>query len=122
MRDVGIVETAHHVHDCVHFPYVRKELVSKPFALACALDKTCDIHKFKRRGSDFFAVVKSGEFFKSFVGDGNDAYVWFYRAERIVCSLRSCLCDCVEKRALADVRQTYDTEFHISPDCTFLRA
>lgn len=53
VRDVGIVETAHHMHDCVHFPYVRKELVSKPFALACALDKTCDIHKFKRRGSDF---------------------------------------------------------------------
>ena len=115
MRDIRIVKATHDVNDCIDFPYVRKKFVAEALAFARAFDKTCDIHKFKRGRRDFFAVVKSGEFLKSLVGDGNHTHVGFNRAERIICRLRACLGYCVEKRALAYVWQTYDTEFHISP-------
>ena len=122
MRYVRVVETANDVYDCVHFSYMRKEFVAESFAFACALDKTRDVHKFKRSRGDFLAVVKSGKFFESFVGNGNYAYIRLDRAERIVRRLRARLCDCVEKRTLAHVWQTNDTEFHISTSCTFSRA
>lgn len=53
VRDVGIVKASDNMHNRIHFSYVRQKFVAKTFSAACTLDKTCDVHKFKRSRSDF---------------------------------------------------------------------
>ena len=59
-------------------------------------------------GSYIFASASS-----RVVRHGNDADVWLDGAEGVVGRLRAGVGDCIKKCALADVRQTHDTKFHI---------
>ena len=52
MRDVGILEAAHHVEDRVHLADMREELVAKALALARAAHQAGDIDELQRRGHD----------------------------------------------------------------------
>ena len=54
MVDVFAFKTTHDLNDGIHLSDVAQKLVSKPFALARARHKPCDIHKLNRRWQDFF--------------------------------------------------------------------
>ena len=114
MRHVFVVETAHDVHDRVHFADMRQKFIAQPFAPRRALYEARDVHEFDDGGRDLFAVIKSGQFCQPFVGHGYDAHVRLYRAERVICGFRAGMRDRVEQSGFAHVGQTYDTEFHLA--------
>ena len=98
---------------CVDFADVRKELVAESFALRCTFDESRYIDEFDRRGGVFFGMVYFRKRVKALVGHGNDTDVRVDGAESVVCRLRACLCERVEKRTFAYVGESDDTEFHV---------
>ena len=53
--DVGALETAHHLHDGVHFADVAEELVAESFARARAFHQSGDVDELDRGRERFFA-------------------------------------------------------------------
>ena len=54
VMNVRIFETAHDLHDRVHFANVMEKLVSQAFARACSFDQAGDIDELDRGWRDFF--------------------------------------------------------------------
>lgn len=114
MRDVRILETAHDVHDSVHFADMGEEFVSQALAAGSALDESCDVHEFDDGGRHFFALIEGGKLVQTLVGHRYDADVRLDGAKRIIGAFRARMGDCVEKSGFSHVGKTYDTEFHDS--------
>ena len=113
MDDVVIVKAPDNMNNCVHFPDVGKEFVSQALAAAGAFHQACDIHKFNGGGSNLLRMIHIREHVQPVVRYKHHACIGFDGAERIVFSLRSRVCDRIEKRAFSDVRKTHNSEFHI---------
>ena len=109
MDDVRVLEAAHDVDYGVALADVREKLVAETLALGRAFDESGDVDELNDGGSVLLRVIHFSEDVEAAVRNGDDADVRVYRAERIVRGLRSRVCYCVEKGALADVRQTNDT-------------
>ena len=104
---VIVLEAADNVHDGVHLADIGKELVAKTLALGSPLYKAGNVHELQRSRSELLRIVHFGELVKTLVRNGYYADVRLNGAERIVRGLCACVCECVEKGALADIRQTY---------------
>ena len=104
MNNVGIFETAHDMHYCVHFADMRQKFVAQSFAGSRALDKTGYIHEFEYCGSNFLRVVHFTQNVQTLVRNGDNAHIGFYCAERIVCAFRARIGYCVEQCTFAYVR------------------
>lgn len=114
VRDVRILETAHDVHDGVHFADRGEEFVAQSLAAGSALDESCDVHEFDDGGRHFFALIEGGKLVQTLVGHRHDADVRLDGAKRIIGAFRARMGDCVEKSGFSHVGKTYDTEFHDS--------
>src|SRR4051812_20778774 len=86
--NVAALETAHDLHDRVHFADVTEELVAKPFARACTFHQSSDIDEFDRRRNDLLRVRQLRKRIEPRVWHRNDADVRVDRAEWIISSLR----------------------------------
>ena len=106
--DIWIVEAPDDVDDGVRAADIRQELVPKPLSFARAFDKSRDIHKLDHRRSVFLRLIHLCKVVKPFVRHGHDAHIRVDGAERVVCRLRACVRQRVEKRAFADIRQSHD--------------
>jgi hypothetical protein len=106
VMDVVVLETAHDLDDRVHLADMGQELVAQPLALARALDQPGDIHELEHRRHELLRFREIGELLQPLVRHGDNTGVRIDRAERIIGRLRLAgLRDCIEKRALPDVRQ-----------------
>ena len=114
MGDVLVLKAADNMGNGVHLTDVLKELVAKALALRRALYKTCDIDETDRCRSRLFGIVHLVKDLKTRVRNVHHADVRLDCTECVVLSLRSCLRDCVKKCTLADIRQTYNTNFQIA--------
>ena len=113
MDDVFILKAAHHMDDGVHLADVGEELVAQALAVARALDQAGDVHEFQRGRGVFFGVVHLREHVQPFVRHGDHAGVRLDGAKRVIRRLRARAGDGVKQRALADVRQTDNAQFHL---------
>lgn len=75
MRDVRILETAHDVHDGVHFAMWERNLLPSPSPREAPLDESCDVHEFDDGGRHFFALIEGGKLVQTLVGHRHDADV-----------------------------------------------
>ena len=65
--------------------------------------------KLDNRRRIFFRLVYRGEKIKTLIGNGHHAYIRLYRAEGVVCRLRTGIGYGVKECGLSDIRKTYDT-------------
>lgn len=110
MHDVLVVEAADNVNDGVNLADVGQELVAKALALACAAHQTGDVHELDHRRRGLLCVIEIGQRLQTLIRYSDHADVRVDGAERIV--RRSGIFgagDGVEQRALADIRQAYDS-------------
>ena len=116
MNDIRVVEATDDMDDGVNFSDMRKELVAQALASRRAFDKSRYINKFDICGRGFFRRIHFGQNVEPLVGNADDAYIRFDRAESIVCRFGGAgVRYCVKKSAFSDVRKTDDTKFHIIP-------
>ena len=113
MDNLSVLKAADNVNNRVYFADIGEKFISQTFTLGSALYKTCDVHKFDDGRGNLFRVVHLCQCIQTVVGNSNGADVWFDGAEGVVGRLCACVGDCIKKCALADVRQTHDTKFHI---------
>ena len=73
------------MHDRIHFTDVRKELVSESFALACALYKSRNIHKFDGGRCNLLSMIQLAQFHDSLIRYRHNSDIRIDRRERIVC-------------------------------------
>ena len=85
---------------------MRKELVSKPLALAGTLDKPRNVNEIDSGGDDLRGLLLERKLVKALVGDWDDAVVGVNCAERIVCRLRLAIGEGVEESRLPDIGKT----------------
>ena len=104
---VVVLEAAYYMHDSVHLADIGQELVAQTLAPGSALYKTCDVHELQRCRGELLGVVHLSELVQPLVRYGNYAHVRLDGAERVIRRLCACVGECVEKGALADIRQTY---------------
>ena len=97
------------MHYGVHLADVREEFIAQPLAVRGAFHQPRDVHEFDDGGGDLLAVVQGGELVQPLVRHGDHAHVGFDGAEGVVGGLCARVCDGIEQRRLADVRQTHDT-------------
>jgi hypothetical protein len=110
VRDIGILEAAHHVHDGVRLADVREELVAKPFALRRALHEPGDVNELHHRRHGFPWFDDVGNAVQTRVGHFYHPDVRLDGAERVVLGGGARGCQCVEKRGLPHVGKTDDSE------------
>ena len=84
MNYVVVLETAHHVRDCIDLADVGEELVAEALALRGAFDDAGDVDEFDRRRHDLFGLGNRGEPLEPRVRHRHDANVRIDRAERVV--------------------------------------
>ena len=113
MGDVGIVKASYHMDDGIGGTDVAEELVAQALALACALDKTGNIHELDDSRSVLLGLVEISQPVQPLIGYGYHAHVGVNGAECIVVRRYTCVGDCVEQSGLAHIGQSYDTELHI---------
>ena len=97
MYHIIIIEATEYVDDGVRLADIREELISKSFALACALHQSCNIYDFN--GSWYHTALGFAEFAKfdkTLVWHGDHTYVWFNRTEREVRRLRLGIAKAIE--------------------------
>ena len=110
VMNIGVLETAHDLHDRIHLANVAQELIAETFPRARSLDEARDVDELDRRRNNFLRMRKFRERFKSRIGYGDDAEIWIDRAERIIGSLRfACARDRVKERGFPNIRQTHDS-------------
>ena len=110
VMDVAILETAHDLHDRVHFADVAEELVAESFAGARAFHEPRDIDELNRGRNDFLRMGKLGQHLEPRIGHGHDAEVRVDRAKGIIRGLRLAGAgDGIEESGFANVRQTNDS-------------
>ena len=112
MGDVRVVKAAHDVDDGVRRADVRKELVAEALTLGRALDKACNVDEFDRGGREFLRLMQVAQPLQTRIRHGHDADIRIDGAEGVVIGGNARICDRVEQRGLADVRQSDDTKFH----------
>ena len=85
MYHVVVVEATEHMDNGVCLADVREELISEPFALACAFHQSRNIHDFNG-GWDHAALwfAEFAELDKTLVRYGNHAHIGLNRTEREV--------------------------------------
>lgn len=97
--------------DSIALTDISQEFITKTFALAGTLYKTCDIYDFASSWDDASWVNNLCQLVESLIWYGDDAQVWFDSTEREV----SCLCLCtrqtVEQCRLTHVWEAYNTTF-----------
>ena len=89
MYDIRIFKAAHHMHDCIDFTDISKELVAESLSFGRALDESCNIHKLNRCRNDLLRVVHLAQHIQSFVRHCHDADIRVDRTERIICRFRA---------------------------------
>ena len=107
MNYIVILKAANHMYYRIDFSYVREKLVAETLTLGRAAHKTGYVNELDCRGGYLVRIVHFCELVKALVRHGNYADIRLDGAERIVCGLRARIGNGVEKRALADIRQTY---------------
>ena len=110
MHNVRAFKAAHHMHDGVAFADVAQKFIAQSLAFGRTLHQTGDVHKFHDGGRFFIGIPNFSQLVQPGVRHGHDAGIRVDGAERIV--RRSGIFgagDGVEQRALADIRQAYDT-------------
>lgn len=90
---------------------VRKELVAEALTLGRALDKACNVDEFDRGGREFLRLMQIAQPLQTRIRHGHDADIRIDGAEGVVIGGNARICDRVEQRGLADVRQSDDTKF-----------
>ena len=109
MRDVAVLEAAHHVRDRVDLADVGEELVAEAFAFRCAAHQTGDIDEGQPGRNDLVAAGDPRQRVEPQVGNADVADVGLDGAEGIVRRLRRRgLGEGVEQGGLADVGQPDD--------------
>jgi hypothetical protein len=111
VHDVRVLEAADHVEDRVDLADVGEELVAEPLALARAAHDARDVDDADHRGDDLLALDVLEDLLEVLVRHRDDADVRLDRAERVVLRCGADRRQRVEQRALADVRQTNDSDF-----------
>ena len=84
MDDIGVVKTADHVDNGVHFTDVGQELVAQALAFGCAFYKSCNVHELDNGRSGFFRVIHFSELVQTRVRNRHYAYIWVNGTERII--------------------------------------
>ena len=104
--NIGVFETADHLHDRVDLADVAEELVAKTFTGARAFDQASDVHKLDRGRDDFLGMRQFRESFQTRVGHRHHAEIRIDGAEGVIGGLRfSRAGDCIEERGFPHVRQ-----------------
>mgnify|MGYP000043539549 CR=1 FL=1 len=96
----------------IHFANMRKEFVSQTLAAICAANKPRNINKTYCCGNKALRMIHLVQYFQSFIGNVDNADIGFNCAERVIRSLCARLGDSVKERALADIGQADNSEFH----------
>ena len=97
MGDIVVVEATQNVNNCVGIADIRKELITKTFALRCTLYQTCNIDNLDSGGDNTLWVVNLRQLDESLVRYGDNADIRLDSTEREVCRLRLCVRQTVEK-------------------------
>ena len=92
---------------------IREEAVAEALALGSALDKSCNIDELQRCGRKLLRLIDLRELFEPCIRHRHDADILVDRAERIVCGFCAGICQRIEQRAFADIRQSDHSEFHV---------
>ena len=116
MDHVLILKAAYDVHDRVAFAYIGKKLVTEALALRRAPDKACDIDKIHGGRRCLAGMAERRKKREPLIRHRHDADIRVDRAERVVRRFRTRLRQRIKQRALPDVRESYDSEFHILTD------
>ena len=112
MSDVGVLETAHHMRNCIHFADGGEKLVAEALALGRAAHQPRDIDKGQPGRDDLAGFCDLGELVEPGIGHRDLTDIRLDRAERIVCRLRRRrFGQRIEQRRLAHIRQSDDTAF-----------
>jgi hypothetical protein len=107
VMDVTIVETPHHLDDCVDFADMTQELVTQTLALTCAADQPSNIDKLDRGWDRPLRLREHGKLIQPRVWNGHNPLVRLNGTERVVRRFRFPRPrDRVEKSGFADIRQT----------------
>ena len=112
VRNVGILEAAHHMRDGVDLTDIGKKLIAEPLAFRGAAHQPRDIDEGQPRRNDLGRFGKLGERLEPRIGHRDFADIRLDGAERIIGRLRRRrFGQRVEERRLADVRQADDAAF-----------
>mgnify|MGYP000650737988 CR=1 FL=1 len=110
MDDVVIVKTADHLHDGVHFPDIRQELVAQARAFRGPFHEAGNVHEFNERGNDLFRAGHVGKHLQACVRHGHHAHIRVNGAEGVIGRLGLAGSgDRIEEGGFADVGETYNT-------------
>ncbi len=108
--DVGVLETAHDLHDGVHLADVAEELVAQTLAAARAAHQSGDVHELDRRRDQLLRAGQLAQHPQPGIGHGDDADVRVNGAKGIVGRLRLAGAgDGVEEGGFTDVGQSDDS-------------
>ena len=111
MRDVRVDKATHDMGYSINLTDVFKELVAKALTLRRALDEAGDIDKTHGSRRRLLGIVEFMQDLKARVWHRDNADIRLNRAEREIGRFSAGLRDGIEKRALADIRQTDNTNF-----------
>jgi hypothetical protein len=107
MDHIAVVKAAEHMNDCVRLANIGKKLVSEPFAVARALDKTGYIDNLHRSGNNAaFGVTEFAQTVQTLVGNSDHAEVRLDRTERKIGRLRFGVAQTVEQGGFAHIGQS----------------
>ena len=84
MDNVGVLEAAYHMHDCIHLTNVCQELVSESLSFACTFDKSCNVHEFDGCRCYLLCMIKFTELYDSVIRNRYDSNIRVNRCEWIV--------------------------------------
>ena len=109
MGDIAVLEAADNMDDGVGGADVGQELVAQTLALACALNKTCDVNELDDSGGGLLGGVEVAQPLQTLIGNGNHAHIGVDGAESGVVGGNTGVGDGVEQSGLAHIGQTNDT-------------
>ena len=109
MRDVAILEAAHHMGDGIDLADVGEELVAEALALRSAAHEAGDVDEGQARRNDLLRAGDLRQHVKARIGHAHVADIGLDGAERIVRRLRRRrLRQRIEERGLADIGKSDD--------------
>ena len=112
MLDIIILETAQHMDDGIDLADIAEKLVAKALALARPAHEACNVDKAQLRLDDLRRTANFGNGLQARIGHRDIADIRFNRAKRIIRRLRRRrLCQRVEQRGLAHIRQPDNSAF-----------
>ena len=106
MRDVAVLKTTHHMHNGIDFTDGGEKLVAKALAFGGSAHQPSNIDERDTRGNDLRRLPEHCQLVQPRIRHRDLADIRLDRAERIVGGLRRrCLCQGIEERRLAHIRQ-----------------